>query len=293
MNSAEPDWGLYRSFLAVAEEGSLSGAARRLALAQPTVARQIDALEAALGRRLFLRSRTGLSPTEAGLAILPHAETLAATCAALLRAAPASEVEATGSVRISASMVTGIERLPPILASIRRAHPRLTLELVSTDEVDDLLRRDADVAVRHVQPSQAALVARKLRPAVLGFFARDDYLERRGMPASLADLAVLDLVGYDRETPAIRTVLADHPELLGAGFALRADNQLAQLAAIRAGYGIGICQAGIAARDRRLIRVLPDFEIAMPVWVVMHEDLRAAPRCRAVFDALVAGLDGD
>lgn len=151
----DPNWALYRTLLAVIEDGSLSGAARRLGLTQPTVSRHVDMLEAALGADLFVRSQRGLAPTDLGLALRPHAETMASTAATLLRTASGAVGEVSGTVRISASDVVGVEHLPPLLARLRREHPRLTIELSLTDRVDDLLRRDADIAVRMTEPTQA------------------------------------------------------------------------------------------------------------------------------------------
>ncbi|MFO1142331.1 MAG: LysR family transcriptional regulator [Amaricoccus sp.] len=290
MSETEPSWDLYRSFRAVADTGSLSGAARVLGVTQPTIARHVEALEALLGRRLFTRSQRGLAPTEAGEAIRPYAEALAATSAALLRAA-AGEVDVAGTVRITASEMVGVERLPPIVAAIRRRHPRLALELAASNAVENLLRRDADIAVRMVPPAQEALVARKIGVVRLGLFARADYLEAHTMPRRPEDLGELDLIGFARETPALQQLLSDYPFLQHARFAFRSDSDLAQLAALRAGFGVGVCQTGIAARDPRLVRLLPNaFAPELPVWIVMHEDLRGTPRCRAVYDALVEGL---
>ncbi len=294
MNGTEPPWDLYRTFHAVAKEGSLSAAARVLGLTQPTVARHLDALEARLGRRLFVRSQRGLAPTEAAQQMMPYVESLAATGAALIRAVAAEAGEVGGSVRITASEVVGVERLPPILAAIRRRHPALALELAVSNAVEDLLRRDADIAVRMVAPAQEALVARKVGVAEIGLFAHADYLARTGIPETVDDLVRFDLIGFDRETPALRALLAGFPWLGRASFALRSGSDIAQLAALRAGFGIGACQAGIAARDPNLVRILPGaFSIALPTWVVMHEDLRSSPRCRAVFDMLVEHLGAE
>lgn len=287
----EPDWNLYRTFLAVFHEGSLSGAARRLGLTQPTVGRHLDALEAALGARLFLRTPQGLSPSEVALRVLPFAERLQGTAAALLRAATDRADDVRGVVRVSASEVFGVERLPAVLVSLRRAHPGLVIELVLTNEVQDLLRQEADIAVRMADPRQQALIAHRLPSVPLGLFAHRDYLALRGIPASPADLAGHDVIGFDRETPALRRLVERFPDIDRARFALRCDSDLAQLAAIRAGFGIGMCQVGLARRDDRLVHVLPDaVRVELGLWIVMHEDLRSSPRCRIVFDALVAGL---
>ena len=290
MSDTEPSWDLYRSFRAVADTGSLSGAARALGVTQPTIARHVEALEQLLGRTLFTRSQRGLAPTEAGEAIRPYVDALAATNAALLRAAGGAG-EVAGTVRITASEMVGVERLPPILAAIRRRHPKLALELALSNAVEDLLRRDADIAVRMVAPAQEALVARRIGGFRLGLFARADYLAAHATPERLEDLAHLDLVGFDHETPALRQALVAYPFLRRADFAFRSDSDLAQLAAVRAGYGVGACQLGIAARQPDLVRILPQaFAPELPVWIVMHEDLRSTPRCRAVFDALAEAL---
>ena len=290
MNS-EPDWDLYRTFLAVVREGSLSGAARRLGLTQPTVARHVDELERAVGADLFLRSQRGLTPTDMGLELKPHAEALALDAATLWRTASGRPGAVRGAVRVSAAEVVGVEHLPPILAALRRDHPELVVELVLSNTIDDLLRREVDIALRMVEPAQEALLARRLAPVQLGLHARRDYLERRGTPRTLEDLVGHDIIGFDRETPAIRAMMAPYPEIGRVGFALRADSDLAQLAAIRAGVGIGLCQVSIARRDPELVRVLEtQVAIDLGLWVVMHEDLRTSARCRATFDALAAGL---
>ncbi len=289
--SSEPDWDLYRTFLAVTREGSLSGAARRLGLTQPTVARHIEALERAVGAELFVRSQRGLTPTEMGLELAPHAEALALDAATLWRTASGRPGEARGAVRVTASEVVGVELLPPILAALRRRRPALVIELVLANTLDDLLRRESDIALRMVEPAQDALIARRLPSITLGLHARRDYLDQRGRPRTMADLAHHDVIGFDRETPATRAIMARQQGLSRASFALCADSDLAQLAAIRAGFGIGMCHVSIARRDSRLERVLEaEVAVELGLWVVMHEDLRTSVRCRVVFDALVEGL---
>ncbi|WP_428394649.1 LysR family transcriptional regulator [Lichenicoccus sp.] len=286
--NALPSWDLHRTFLAVMWDGSLSAAARQLGLTQPTVARHIEALEQAIGADLFLRSPRGLAPTETAIELLPYAETLAATAAALMRTASGRRDAVRGCVRISASEVVGVEHLPPILARLRERHPGLVLELVLSNALDDLLRRDADIAVRMVAPTQQALLARKLPPVALGLHATSAYLARRGVPASMEALREHDLIGFDRETPALRAFADRFPEVARAEFALRTDSDVAQLAAIRAGFGIGVCQIAVA---RDLVRVLEEaFAPSLGLWIVMHEDLATSARCRVVFDALADGL---
>ena len=147
-NTTEIGWELYRSYLGVLEEGSLSGAARAMGIAQPTVGRHVDALEKALGVTLFTRSQMGLLPTEAALALKPFAKTMHSAAAALKRVAESQGSGIQGTVRVTASEVIGQEVLPPILAQLQDTHPDLTVELVLTSRVQDLLQREADIADR-------------------------------------------------------------------------------------------------------------------------------------------------
>jgi len=287
------DWEHCRTFLGVLEHASLSAAARALGLAQPTVGRHVAALEKSLGLSLFTRSPSGLLPTDAALELRRHAEAMRSHAAALRRTAAGAGAGAgiAGSVRISASEVVGIEVLPPILARLQTEHPRLAVELVLSNRVQDLLQREADIAVRMTAPQQEQLVARKVGEIELGLHAHADYLQRRGTPQTTAGLRAHALIGFDEETPFLRSAKHWLPVWERAAFALRADSDVAQLALIRAGAGIGICQAALAARDARLVRVLPDqFAIPLPTWLVMHEDLRQSARCRVTFDALAQGL---
>ena len=291
MPTPEPNWDHYRSFLAVLDAGSLSAAARELGLAQPTLGRHIDALESALGYALFVRSQLGYLPTEQALLLKPYAQTLSATASALLRAASSGGDQARGTVRITASEAVGCEVLPPILARLHQQHPELQIELAVSNRPQDLLRREADIAVRMLAPAQEALVARRIGAIELGMFAHRSYLERRGVPSALADLPTHALIGFDHENAFIRRLKHHLGDLTRSMFALRSDSDLAQLAAIRAGFGIGICQAGIARRDPQLVRVLPElFSIELDTWLAMHEDLRNSKRCTVVFAALADGL---
>lgn len=287
----EPAWDLYRSFAAVLRTGSLSAAARALGMTQPSIARHVDALETSLGVALFVRTQRGLSPTDAALRLRPFAESLEATAAALRRAVTSDADATSGTVRITASEIVGTEHLPAILARLRQRHPALQVELVLSNAVDDLLQRHADIAVRMVEPSQQALVVRRAGAVEVGLHAHRRYLEGREPPCTLAALEEHDLIGFDTETPAIRAIAARFPRLNRAAFALRADSDIAQLAAIRAGFGIGFCQVQVARRDPDLVRLLEaqvSFDFGM--WIVMHENLRGNRACRAVFDALAEGL---
>lgn len=291
MDNTDISWDLYRSFLAVVEEGSLSAAARSLGLTQPTIGRHVEALEASLGVALFTRSQSGLSPTDVAHGLVPHAETLRATANALRRSATATRDEVSGTVRISASDVIGAEVLPGILAGVRREYPQLDVELVASNRNQDLLQRHADIAVRMAVPTQGALVARKVGTVALRLYARNDYLERHGMPQTVDELKSHSLIGFDRETAFIRAMQDRGLPLRRAMFALRTDSDLAQLGALRAGFGIGMCQIALARRDPRLVPVLADsISAGLETYVVMHEDMRASRRCRVMFDALFDGM---
>jgi DNA-binding transcriptional LysR family regulator len=289
MTAAQPGWELYRSFLAVIRERSLSGAARALALTQPTVGRHIDALEAALGLSLFTRSQAGLEATAGAIALIPHAETMASAAEAIQRVASGEADEDRGTVRITASEMVGTEVLPAGLAAFRQAHPRVVIELVLSNRNEDLLRREADIAVRMVRPTQEALVARKIGIIHLGMHAHPRYVKAHGVPRDIGDLRKHPIIGFDK-APSVRRL-----DKLGFTptrdlFAFRCDSDFGQYAALRAGVGLGVCQVALARRDG-LVPVLPGviaFELG--VWVVMHRDLRSTRRMRLMFDHLATHL---
>ncbi len=292
MAKGEPKWETYRSFLAVLTEGSLSAAARKLALTQPTLGRHIDQLEAELGLALFTRSQSGLIPTQGARELLPHAMAMASAADALVRASSGADAAERGTVRLTASVVVGAEVLPAILTGFHERHPHIAIELVLSDQTQDLLRRDADIAVRMVRPTQEALVARKIGRIGLGLHGHRRYLDKHGMPRSLDDVvAHHTLIGYDKETPVVQALKRMGLTLEREMFALRTDADLAQLAALRAGFGLGVCQLGIGRRDPDLVHVLPGaFRFEIETWLVMHKDMRGTRRMRLLFDHLVEGL---
>ncbi|CAN7668932.1 LysR family transcriptional regulator [Variovorax sp. LjRoot130] len=291
MSTSHLDWENQRAFLAVLREGSLSAAARALNVVQPTVRRRLDALERSLGVALFTRSPSGLSPTEAARELGAHAETMAAAADAFARAASADTDAVFGTVRITASDVMGAEVLPAVLAELQEAQPGLVFELSLTNRTEDLLRHEADIAVRMVRPTQAAVVATHVGAVQLGLFAKAAYLEKHGTPRALEELGRFALIGPDRDTGVLRALQARGLDLRRAMFSCRADNQLAQLGAIRAGLGIGICQKALARRDPALVPVLPElFTHDLETWVTMHEDLRRVRRVRTTFGHLVKAL---
>ncbi len=291
MSISEPSWELYETFLSVMRGGSLSAASRALAVAQPTVRRRIQALEKSVGAALFVRATNGLVPTDAAQATLPCAEAMSAAARALVRSTSGPVDLERGTVRIAASEVVGAEVLPGTLAKLRAAWPQLQVELALSNRLEDLLRRDADVAVRMTAPTQAALVARRIGAIPVGFFAHEDYLATHKPPARLADLLVgHTLIGSDRERGFLTALAATGLDVGRRDFAIRTDSDLAQLGALRAGLGIGVCQVPLAARNPKLKRVLPKLGVELETWVVMHEDQRNVRRVRLVFDHLVGAL---
>jgi DNA-binding transcriptional LysR family regulator len=292
MDSVEPGWDLYRSFLAVLRLGSLSAAGRALGLTQPTIGRHIALLQQSLGGRvLFTRSQVGLMPTEAAHRLRSHAEDMAAAAAAFVRMGSANLEETAGVVRLAAADVVGVEVLPAILSDFRAKFPTTVIELSLSNQIANLLRRDADIAVRMVRPQQKALLAKRAGCAALGFHAHRRYLEKHGYPETLQDLAQHTLIGFDRTLPFANLLEALPMPVTRELFAFRCDNDLAQLSALRSGFGIGICQTGIARRDPDLLPLLTkQFKVEMEIWIVMHNDLRLSSRMRSMFDHLAAGL---
>lgn len=282
------DWHLVAAHLAILRTGSLSGAARALGLSQPTVRRHLAELERQVGAPLFARAPSGLVPTPAGASLRGEAEAMEAAATAFRRAAGRDAEGMEGAVRVTASAVVGAEVLPGLLAPLLAAHPGLAVEVVADNRTENLLRRDADIALRFAPPTQQALVARRLRPVGVGLFAAPAYAARHGLPADPEDLARRHaFVGDDRED-RIGAALEARGWPRPTRVVFRSDSDLAQLGAVRAGIGIGVAQEGIAARDG-LVRALPA-TFALEGWALMHEDLRGQRRIRAVWDALVAAL---
>jgi DNA-binding transcriptional LysR family regulator len=285
------DWSLIRSLLAVAEAGSLSAAARDLGLSQPTLGRQVQAAEAALGVAVFHRHPRGLGLTEAGAALLEPAREMRAAAAKLSLLAAGRETRLKGTVRISASMVTAHHTLPPILAHLRAEEPEIEIELHASDASDNLLWREADIAVRMYRPDQPDLIARHLGDSRLGVFGAQGYLDRRGVPRTFDDLMRHDWVGLDRSDLMLEGFRALGQPVDRHFFRLRCDDQAANWALVRAGAGLGIAQLAVARAAPDMVQVVPDLPLpALPVWLTAAEALRDTPRLRRVWDALAEGL---
>jgi DNA-binding transcriptional LysR family regulator len=292
MDGTLDNWDLARAFLAVVRSGSLSGAARALGLTQPTIGRQVEEFEAKLGVPLFTRSRHGVKPTQAALDLVPHVETMAAAMAALKRAASGEASAPRGTVRLTASELMGAAVLPPMLARFHEAYPGIAIELVLSNRLSDLLRHEADIAVRMVRPDQAGLVARRIGSVPISLYAHRGYLARHGMPTNLEELvAGHTLIGFDADPWGAAVLATQAAPVTRDMFNLRTDSDLAQLEALRAGYGIGGCQDALARRDPDLVPVLPGaFRLMLDCWLAMHEDLRTSHRVRLLFDHLATEL---
>lgn len=291
MEKRDLDWTLYRSFLAVVRHGSLSAAATALQLTQPTLGRHINGLEAGLNTSLFTRSRMGLAPTDAALSLVPHAEAMEAAVAAFTRTASGEAQEARGTVRLTTSEIMGSEVLPPLIAQFRRLHPYIDIELNLDDRQQDLLRRDADIALRMARPTQTALIVRKVGVLTVKLYAHQDYLRHHPLPETLEDLSGHTVIGYDANPRIFELLDADKVPISRKTFSLRTDSELAQLALLRAGAGIGGAQTGIAERSANLVPVLHDqFGLDMEMWLAHHEDLKASLRVRLLFNYLAEKL---
>lgn len=291
MDQLSPDWSLVRSFLAVAETGSLSAGARQLGTSQPNIGRQIRALESQLGASLFRRQPRGLVLTPAGERLLPHARAMQAAAGALTLAAAGEDARLDGTVRITASVVMSVFHLPPIIADLRKAEPRIAVELVPSDESSNLLFREADIALRMYRPTQLDLVTRHIGDLSLTLCAARAYLDWRGTPRNAEDLRDHDLVGYDRNPLLEEGFRAGGLDVGREGFAVRCDDNLAYLGLVRAGCGIGVAQANLVAADPGMVAL--DLGLALPrlpLWLTAHEQMRQTPRLAFVWDRLADAL---
>jgi DNA-binding transcriptional LysR family regulator len=285
------DWALLQAFLAVAEAGSLSAAARRMGSSQPTLGRQIRAVEAELGLELFRRHPKGFELTEAGAALVAPARAMREAMRQIALYAAGRDAGLAGVVRITASDMVAHHVLPPILARVREAAPDIEVELAPSDSTENLLYREADIAVRMYRPEQLDVVARYLGEIELGLFASRDYVARRGVPGSAADIMAHDLVGYDRSELILRGMREAGLKVSRESFKTRCDSQTTYWELVRAGCGIGFGQAMVARRNPGIVEI--DLGIAipsLPVWLAAHQGLRHTPRVRLVWGMLAKGL---
>lgn len=285
------DWSLIRAFLAVADTGSLSAAARRLGTSQPTLGRQIRQIELSLDLPLFLRRPRGLDLTDSGAALLPHARRMAEAMNAFALTAAGQTEDLRGTVRLTASTVVAQYVLPPIIADIRRAEPLIQIELVASDSSDNLLFREADIAVRMYRSTQLDIITRHLGDLRLGVFATRGYLDRRGWPRQATDLMDHDLIGYDRNDLILRHMRALGWPATREMFAIRCDSQTTYMALLQAGCGIGFAQVGIMGIVPDMVELDLGLDLPhLPVWLAAPQAMRNTPRIARVWDLLTDGL---
>ncbi|MEM8655871.1 MAG: LysR family transcriptional regulator [Pseudomonadota bacterium] len=285
------DWSQIQSFAAVAEHGSLSAAARAQNSSQPTLSRHIAQLEATLGRRLFDRSSGGMVLTADGTDLMAHAAQMADAAARFDSQNDGHGSDIAGTVRLTASHIVANFILPPILSDLHAAYPHLQIEVVASDTTENLLRREADIALRMYRPTQPDVIAKHITDLPLGVYAAPSYIEKHGAPATLDDLHTHTVIGYDR-SPLIIDGFAQRGVKVGRDFfGFRSDDQVLCWHMVVAGYGIGFAQRRMGDGDPRVVRISGDEDVGtMPLWLTAHPDLRRIPRVRRVYDWLAKHL---
>ena len=290
-NREDFDWSLAKSFLAVLDAGSLMGAARRLQAQQPTLSRHIAELETQLGVPLFERTGRGVTPTAAALAIADAARQMQDGAGALARSLAKSRDATTGTVRVTTSQVAATWMLPPLLAQLQQAEPGIDVELVASNQLTNLLRREADIAVRMVRPQQGSLVARKLADIPIVAAAHESYLARAGTPRRPEDLLGHRLIGYDRDETIVRGFAGIGLVLARERFALRTDDQVAYGRLVAAGPGIGFVARYNIDQWPGVQEVLPQLQIPpLPCWLAVHREIRGNRLVRRVYDFLAEAI---
>lgn len=286
------DWSLVRSFLAALDQGSLLGAARLLNMSQPTLGRHIAELERQLGVLLFERTGRGLVATATALQLAQAARSMEAGALQLSRTLSGAQSQSAGTVRITASVPVAVQLLPPVLAAMRQALPDLQIELVSSNQVSNLLRREADIAVRMVRPEQNSLIARKIGDVRLGAYASRGYLESRAPLRKASDLLQHELIGGDADPAILQGFAAMGFPVTRSAFALRSDDFIVQWQAVRAGLGIGFCADYMVRGEADVLEVLAgQLKIpSLPMWLAVHREIRTNASIRRVFDYLASAL---
>ncbi|MGR3436326.1 MAG: LysR family transcriptional regulator [Shimia sp.] len=291
--SSTLDWSALSLVLAVARAGSLTAASKRTGLSQPTLGRRLDALERRLGVTLFLRGRGGMVPTETGAIVIARAEAMEGLADDLLRTLVGGAVEAAGDVRVTASRVVATYLLPPIVARLAATDPAIRLDIVATDDVANLLRRDADIALRMVRPAQPDLIARRLGTLPLAAYAAPGYVDRHGLPEPTAEgLLRHRLIGHDRSTLVLDGLRAAGVPADRTLFAARTDDQVLYARLVAAGVGIGFLARAVGAAEGLVEVPLGINPPALPVWLAAHRDVRTSAAIRRVADAIGEGLEG-
>ncbi|MEO8242111.1 MAG: LysR family transcriptional regulator [bacterium] len=285
------DWNRARAFLVTAEEGSLSAAARALGMAQPTLGRQVDALEAELGVILFERVGRGFTLTPSGLELLDHVRAMGDAANRMSLAAAGQSLSIAGKVSIAASDVHAAFLLPPILARLRVAEPAIEIEIVASAKASDLRRREADIALRNFRPAEPDLIARKIRDMPARLYASQAYLDRIGNPALPHDLRRAEFISIDGSGMFLKGLNAMGLNLTERNFPILTENYLVMWELVKQGLGIGVLDGTIGDAEPKVRRVLPDLEpLIFPMWLVAHRELNTSRRIRFVFDLLAEEL---
>lgn len=291
--AADFDWNRARAFLAVAEAGSLSAAARAMGMTQPTVGRQIAALERELGVALFERGPRGLALTPGGADLVEPVRGMFESATQLALTASGRSQTVEGTVCVSASETVAAFELPALLAPLAGIAPRLEIEIVASNAISDLRRREADIAVRNVRPTQRELVARKVKEIPAWLYATPDLIERLGAPAAPVDLANAPFVGFQSSDRLMDGLNVRGFSLTPANFRRRSESELVRWEMVKQGLGIGVFTEDIGDREPLVRRVLPNMEpIMVPVWLTAHREVRTSRRVRLVYDLLLEGLAG-
>lgn len=285
------DWNQLRAFLETAETGSLSAAARKLGLTQPTLSRQVAAVERCLGVTLFERVGKSMVLTTTGADLLEHARAMGVAAEDLGLAATGRSQAVGGMVSVSATGAVAAHLMPKILVGLRKAAPGIHVEVVASDAISDLRRREADIAVRHVRPEQPDLIARLIRDASASFYASEGWVRDHGHPRTAEDAVHYEFIGFDR-TGAYLTLLRAHGvPLTMDNFRSYSDNSVTHWEMVRQGLGIGVMMDEIARDAPGMVRVLDEVPpIMFPIWLVTHRELHTARRIRIVFDLLAEAL---
>ncbi|MCR9224073.1 MAG: LysR family transcriptional regulator [Hyphomonas sp.] len=285
------DWNQVRAFLATAEEGSLSAAARALGQTQPTLSRQVAALEEDLGVTLFERAGRAMALTEAGRDLMEHVRIMAdaATKVSLVASGQSQTVE--GKVVITATGAMATYYLPPIIRRIRDEAPGITLDIVTSNEVQDLTRREADISIRHARPTQPDLIAKLVGDSAAHLYASEDYIKSLGPIQTLKDIEHADFIGFDRNDELIAEMARHGLNLTADNFTVNARAGTVMRELVVQGLGIGFLTRDVEKMEPRIKAILPDkITLPVPVWLVTHRELHTSKRIRVVYDILSEDL---
>ncbi|WP_339742503.1 LysR family transcriptional regulator [uncultured Maricaulis sp.] len=285
------DWNQIRAFLATVEEGSFSAAARALGQTQPTLSRQISALEGELGITLFERGHRAMVLTEPGRALLEPVRAMAEAATRISLTASGQSLQIAGRVSLTATNSMATQFLPPVVAKLRQLAPEIELEIIASNEVRDLTLREADIAIRHARPEQPELIGKLLRETRAWFYASTTFLNRHGRPQSAADLTGYDFIGFDQNERFLPYLNDLGLSLTLRNFKLNTGSDTVMVELIRQGLGIGMLTEDMAALHPELERALPSLPpIPVPIWLVTHRELHTSRRIRLVFDLLAQEL---